>query len=135
MKASFFGRNPRTRRKPIFNLQDIRININKTLSYLGLILDYKFKWQRMRNLQYWISYCVSKYLIFFNPGNNPDILKISYKIEFFKPIWYDDEVWFLDLNYSGIRILKSIQWTALLSIIKVYRNFSTDVNKYIADNR
>lgn len=43
-EAMLICRNLLIRRKPIFKLQNISICVKKSLIYLGLILDSKFKW-------------------------------------------------------------------------------------------
>lgn len=127
--AVMMGRYTLEKRNPIFKINNISIPVKRNISYLGFHLDNRFNWlyhldlvrENIRNFSIDIRKTGSR-----DRGLLAKHRKIWYLQVIEKQIAYGSEVWFRDLNSHGIRRLSSCQRAGLMTIIKTYRNVSTD---------
>lgn len=127
--SMLFGRFNLQRRPPIFKIQGASISVKNHLDYLGFRLDGRFKWLEHFNfirekIAKFTSSVKKSYIR--NRGLAVNYRKIWYSTVIEKQISYGAEAWYPDLDSHGLRKLSSCQRLGLLSIIKTYRNVSTD---------
>lgn len=127
--AILFGRNLLKNRHPIFKVNNKTISVKNNITYLGVVLDSKLKFQdHLIHLKTKVQQFVNgyKHLHFSKGGLKSSIIKMWYNTVVVPQILYAFDSWYPYLNAHGKRKLKSIQRMALLGIIKTYRSISTD---------
>lgn len=127
-KALLLGSHTMDRRRPIFKLNNDRIEIVNNLKYLGIYLDSKLNWfTHLNNLKEKVStftYKLKK-VNFPNWGVRRHLLILWYKTVTQQQILYGAEVWFPDLKSKGIKKLLSIQRLGLLAVAGAYKSTAT----------
>lgn len=128
-ESMMFGPNQMINRRPIFKLQDTSIPVKDNVNYLGFKLDGRFNWmdhfdQVRENIMNFIINIGKTGCR--DTGLAAHFKKTWYKVVIEKRILYGWEVWFPDLKIHAIRRLSSCQRSGLMSIIKAYRDVSTE---------
>lgn len=124
-----FGRFDLERRPPIFKVENTSISVKGSLDYLGFRVDGKFNW--FEHLDF-IKEKIDQFSSSVRKSSNRNkglsavYRKIWYKAIIEKQIVYGAEIWYPDLNSHGLRRLNSCQRLGLRTIIKTYRNVSTE---------